>query len=329
MKKIINDPNLVVEDSMQGMCKAFKDKIIQVGESRVIGRKDVNHHKVNIISGGGSGHEPAHAGYVGKGMLDAAVCGDVFTSPTPDQILEALKYVNSDKGILMIIKNYTGDIMNFDMAKDMAEMEDIEVESVVVNDDVAVEDSLYTTGRRGIAGTVLVEKVAGAKAARGANLDEVKSVAQKAIDNVRSMGVALTSCTVPSSGKPNFEIGEDEIELGIGIHGEPGIKRIKISDAKTITQTILDHILKDIDYSNSEVALMINGLGGTPISELFIVANEAIEYLENKNIRVVKNYVGDYMTSLEMAGMSISLMRLDDELKDLLNDSANTIAFKE
>lgn len=328
MKKIINNPNNVVEEAMEGMCKAFPDLIKRVKDTRVITKKTVNNTKVNIISGGGSGHEPAHAGYVGDGMLDAAVCGDVFTSPTPDQIFEAIKEVKSDRGVLLIVKNYTGDIMNFDMAKDMAEMEDINVETVVVNDDVAVEDSLYTTGRRGVAGTVLVEKVAGAKAKQGANLVDVKKVAEKAIHNTRSMGVALSSCTVPSSGKPNFELADDEMEMGIGIHGEPGIRKEKLKTAKEIAIEMVDNILKDLDFGK-EVALMVNGLGGTPLSEQFIIANDVIDYLETKKIKVFKSYVGNYMTSLEMNGISITLMKIDDELKSLLLEKANTIAFKE
>lgn len=328
MKKIINNPNNVVEEAMEGMCKAFPDLIKRVKDTRVITKKTVDNTKVNIISGGGSGHEPAHAGYVGDGMLDAAVCGDVFTSPTPDQIFEAIKEVKSDRGVLLIVKNYTGDIMNFDMAKDMAEMEDINVETVVVNDDVAVEDSLYTTGRRGVAGTVLVEKVAGAKAKQGANLVDVKKVAEKAIHNTRSMGVALSSCTVPSSGKPNFELADDEMEMGIGIHGEPGIRKEKLKTAKEIAIEMVDNILKDLDFGK-EVALMVNGLGGTPLSEQFIIANDVIDYLETKKIKVFKSYVGNYMTSLEMNGISITLMKIDDELKSLLLEKANTIAFKE
>lgn len=328
MKKIINNPNDVVEEAMDGMCKAFPDLIKRVKDTRVIAKKEVDNTKVNIISGGGSGHEPAHAGYVGDGMLDAAICGDVFTSPTPDQIFEAIKEVKSEKGVLMIVKNYTGDIMNFDMAKDMAEMEDINVETVVVNDDVAVEDSLYTTGRRGVAGTVLVEKIAGAKAKQKADLVDVKRVAEKAIHNVRSMGVALSSCTVPSSGKPNFELVDDEMEMGIGIHGEPGIRKEKLKTAKEIAIEIVDNILKDLDFGE-EVALMVNGLGGTPLSEQFIITNDVIDYLETKKIKVFKSYVGNYMTSLEMKGVSITLMKVDDELKSLLLEKANTIAFKE
>lgn len=328
MKKIINNPNNVVEEAMEGMCKAFPDLIKRVKDTRVITKKTVDNTKVNIISGGGSGHEPAHAGYVGDGMLDAAVCGDVFTSPTPDQIFEAIKEVKSDRGVLLIVKNYTGDIMNFDMAKDMAEMEDINVETVVVNDDVAVEDSLYTTGRRGVAGTVLVEKVAGAKAKQGANLVDVKKVAEKAIHNTRSMGVALSSCTVPSSGKPNFELADDEMEMGIGIHGEPGIRKEKLKTAKEIAIEMVDNIVKDLDFGK-EVALMVNGLGGTPLSEQFIIANDVIDYLETKKIKVFKSYVGNYMTSLEMNGISITLMKIDDELKSLLLEKANAIAFKE
>ena len=281
-----------------------------------------------LISGGGSGHEPAHGGYVGKGMLDAAVAGAVFTSPTPDQVEAAIREVATDAGVLLVIKNYTGDVMNFEMAAEMAEMDGIRCMNVVVNDDVAVQDSLYTTGRRGVAGTVFVHKIAGAKAEEGASLEEVHAVAEKVIANVRTMGTAITPCTVPAAGKPGFEIGEDEMEVGIGIHGEPGTHKEKLVPANDIVDHMLEKILADIDYEGHEVAVMINGSGATPLMELYIINNRVSDVLARKGIKVYKTLVGNYMTSLEMAGFSVSLLRLDDELKALLDAPADTPALK-
>ena len=262
-------------------------------------------------------------------MLDAAVCGAVFTSPTPDQVYKAIQEVNTGEGVLLIIKNYTGDVMNFEMAQDMAEMDGINVKSVVVNDDVAVEDSLYTAGRRGIAGTVFVHKIAGAKAEEGASLDEVTDVANKVIKNVRSMGMALTSCIVPAAGKPNFTLEDDEVEIGIGIHGEPGTHREKISSANNIASQLVNKIMDDINLEcDDEVAVMVNGLSGTPLMELYIVNKKVREMLEDKGIKVHKTFVGEYMTSLEMSGCSVSILKLDDELKELLDRKADTPAFK-
>ena len=285
-------------------------------------------NKVGVISGGGSGHEPAHGGYVGEGMLDAAVAGAVFTSPTPDQVYEGIKAIATDAGVLMVIKNYTGDVMNFEMAADMARDEGIKVAQVVVNDDVAVKDSLYTVGRRGVAGTVFVHKIAGAMAETGASLDEVQAVAQKVIDNVRTMGAAIEPCTVPAAGKPGFELAEDEMEVGIGIHGEPGTHREKILTADEITDKLLAQILADIDYTGSEVAVMINSSGATPLMELFIINNRVADVLAEKGVKVYKTFVGEYMTSIEMAGFSISLLKLDDQLKGLLDAKADTPGFK-
>jgi dihydroxyacetone kinase-like protein len=253
----------------------------------------------------------------------------VFTSPTPDQIYEGIKAIATDKGVLMVVKNYTGDVMNFEMAAEMAEADGVSVKYVVTNDDVAVKDSLYTTGRRGVAGTVFVHKIAGAKAETGADLDEVHRVAQKVVDNVRTMGMALTPCTVPAAGKPGFELGEDEMEIGIGIHGEPGTHREKIRSADEIVTMLLDKIVADIDYSGKEVAVMINGSGATPLMELFIANNKVHDYLTEKGIKIYKTFVGNYMTSIEMAGFSISLLRLDEELKELLDAKADTPAFKQ
>ena len=261
-------------------------------------------------------------------MLDAAVSGAVFTSPTPDQIYEGIKAVATDQGVLMVIKNYTGDVMNFEMAGEMAQMEGIKVAQVVVNDDVAVKDSLYTVGRRGVAGTVFVHKIAGAKAETGASLEEVQAVAQKVIDNVRTMGMAIRPCTVPAAGQPGFELNDDEMEVGIGIHGEPGTHREPLKKADEIVDLLLEKILADLDYSGKEVAVMINGSGATPLMELFIVNNRVSDVLAEKGVKVYKTLVGEYMTSIEMEGFSISLLRLDDELKELLDAKADTPAFK-
>lgn len=328
MKKFINKPENVENEMLDGIAKMHPEYVKRLDGLDVIVRSEKKKDKVALISGGGSGHEPAHAGYVGYGMLDGAVAGPVFTSPTPDQIYEAVKAVDDGKGTLLVIKNYTGDIMNFDMAAEMAAMEGIEVEQVVVNDDVAVKDSLYTTGRRGVAGTVFVHKIAGAAAEEGRSLKEVKEVAEKVIANVRTMGVAISPCTVPAAGKPGFEINEDEMEVGIGIHGEPGTHKEKLTTADEITAHLLECILKDIDFEGSEVAVMINDSGATPLMELYIVGNKVSDILKEKGIKVYKNFVGHYMTSIEMAGFSISLLKLDDELKQLLDAKADTVGFK-
>nr|WP_307906097.1 dihydroxyacetone kinase subunit DhaK [Clostridium botulinum] len=327
---MINNPDMVVKEMLEGMVAAHPEYIKKLENVDVLVRsKHTLKSKVALVSGGGSGHEPAHGGYVGEGMLDAAVAGAVFTSPTPDQIYEAIKTVDFGKGVLLIIKNYSGDVMNFEMAKDMADMEGIKVESVVVNDDVAVENSTFTSGRRGIAGTVFVHKIAGAKAEMGASLDEVKKVAEKVISNVGSMGMALSSCIVPAAGKPNFTLGEDEVEIGMGIHGEPGTHREKIKSADEITEHLLNKVLNDIKVEEGqEVALMINGLASTPFMELYIVNKRVSELLKEKKIKVHKTFVGEYMTSLEMAGFSISILKLDSELKKLLDAKADTPAFK-
>lgn len=328
MKKFINAVEQVEDQMIQGMVKAYPQYLRKLDCGNVVVRADKKEGKVALISGGGSGHEPAHGGYVGEGMLDAAVAGAVFTSPTPDQVYEGIKAVATDAGVLMVIKNYTGDVMNFEMAADMARDEDIKVAQVVVNDDVAVKDSLYTVGRRGVAGTVFVHKIAGAMAETGADLDAVQAVAQKVIDNVRTMGAAIEPCTVPAAGKPGFELSEDEMEVGIGIHGEPGTHREKIKTADEITDLLLAQILADIDYTGSEVAVMVNSSGATPLMELFIINNRVADVLAEKGIKVYKTFVGEYMTSIEMAGFSISLLKLDDQLKQLLDAKADTPAFK-
>ncbi|MGL5313306.1 MAG: dihydroxyacetone kinase subunit DhaK [Peptostreptococcaceae bacterium] len=329
MKKIINNPEVVVEELIEGMILAHPEYIRKSEKGNIIVRNSSPCKKVALVSGGGSGHEPSHGGYVGKGMLDAAVCGAVFTSPTPDMVYEAIKEVDGGEGVLLVIKNYTGDVMNFEMAKEMAEMEDIEVDYVVVNDDVAVENSLYTAGRRGIAGTVFVHKIAGAKAEQGGSLEEVKNVALKVIENTRSMGMSLSSCIVPAAGKPNFILEDNEVEIGMGIHGEPGTHREEIKSADEITEHLLNKILDDITIKEGEeVAVMVNGLCSTPLMELYIVNRKLNKMLQDKKINVYKTFVGEFMTSLEMAGFSISILKLDTELKSLLDSSADTPAFK-
>lgn len=330
MKKLVNNPENVVQEMLSGMILAHPNYIRKLDGFNVLVRKDSPvEKKVALVSGGGSGHEPAHAGFVGKGMLDGAIAGDVFTSPTPDPIYEAIKAVDGGAGVFLIVKNYTGDIMNFEMAKDMAEMDGCQVDYVVVNDDVAVENSTYTAGRRGIAGTIFVHKIAGAKAETGASLEEVKATAQKVIDNVRSMGMALTPCIVPAAGKANFILEENEMEIGMGIHGEPGTHKDTIKSADEITEQLVNKILEDMQLLNGdEVAVMINGLAATPLMELYIVNRKVNEILSQKGIKIYKTLVGEYMTSLEMAGCSVSILELDEELKELLDASADTPAFK-
>ena len=320
MKKIINDPNHVVSEMLKGLAMANPD-VVYLGEGvEVIARKHKKNGKVGVISGGGSGHEPAHAGYVGYGMLDAAVAGNVFASPSPDRIIQGIKAADSGAGVLMVIKNYSGDIMNFTMSGEIAAQDGIKTDYVVVRDDVAVEDSTYSTGRRGIAGTVFVHKLAGAAAESGKTLAEVKAVAQKTIDNVRTMGMAMTPCILPGVGKPGFTLADDEIEIGMGIHGEPGINREKMSTAAEIAEKLLGKIFADTDiYNGAEVAVMINGLGGTPLMELYILNYEVQKLLAARGIRVYKTFVGNYMTSLEMAGASVTLLKLDDEMKGYLD----------
>ena len=328
MKKLINAIDQVENQMVTGMAKAYPQYLRKLDCGNVVVRADKKEGKVALISGGGSGHEPAHGGYVGTGMLDAAVAGAVFTSPTPDQIYEGIKAIATDKGVLMVIKNYTGDVMNFEMAREMAEMEGIKVDQVVVNDDVAVDNSLYTVVRRGVAGAVFVHKIAGALAETGADLEDVKQIAEDVIANVRTMGMAIRPCTVPAAGVPGFELGDDEMEVGIGIHGEPGTHRETLKSADEIVDMLLDKILADIDYSGSEVAVMINGSGATPLMELFILNNRVADVLAEKGIKVYRTFVGEYMTSLEMEGFSISLLRLNDRMKELLDAHADTPAFK-
>ncbi|SMO56691.1 dihydroxyacetone kinase subunit DhaK [Melghirimyces algeriensis] len=330
MKKVMNQPENIVDEMLEGMVQATPNRLRYLKGKGVLVRTDAPvDGKVGLVSGGGSGHEPAHGGFVGRGMLDAAVAGEVFTSPTPDRILEAIKAVDSGKGVLCIVKNYTGDVLNFDMAAELAAAEGIQVEQVVVNDDVAVEDSTHTTGRRGIAGTVFVHKIAGAKADQGASLEEVKRVAEKGIRRIRSMGVALTPCTLPEAGKPSFTLEEDEIEIGIGIHGEPGVERTKLLSASALTRTLADRIYDDLPYrAGDRVAVMVNGMGSTPLMELNVIHKEFITYLNEKQNQVVDSWVGEYMTSLDMAGFSLTLFQLDEELESLLAHPVDTMAVR-
>lgn len=330
MKKIINKPETVVMEMCNGIAMAHPE-LEFLKKYKVIKKKNINKNKVSLISGGGSGHEPAHAGFVGKGMLDAAVCGDVFASPSQIQIYNAIKETASNKGTLLIIKNYSGDIMNFRNAAHLAIEDGLIVDYIKVDDDIAVEDSLYTVGRRGVAGTVLVHKIAGAAAELGMSLHEVKEVAQKAANNVRSLGFALTSCTVPAKGTPTFQLEEDEIEFGVGIHGEPGVRREKTSSADELAKKMVNDILADMkieDSNEEEIALMINGFGGTPLQELYLLNNSVIRELAKRNIKICTAFVGNYMTSIDMAGASVSIMKLDNELKHLLSQISEAPGFK-
>src|SRR5216110_5091 len=315
MKKLINKPEDVVKEALAGMQAAHSDLISVDIELQVIVRKDAPvQGKVGVISGGGSGHEPMHGGFVGYGMLDAACPGEVFTSPVPDQMLAATRAVNGGAGVLHIVKNYTGDVLNFEMAAELAQAEDIEVESVVTNDDVAVQDSLYTAGRRGVGVTVLLEKIVGGAAEGGADLDAVTTLAKKVNANGRSMGMALTSCIVPAAGKVTFEIADDEMELGIGIHGEPGRERTKLKSADEIAEILTSTIVKDLPYKRGdEVLAFVNGMGGTPLIELYVIFNAVNRYLTGQGIKITRSLVGNYITSLEMAGCSVTLLKLDAE----------------
>jgi dihydroxyacetone kinase DhaK subunit/dihydroxyacetone kinase phosphoprotein-dependent L subunit len=328
MKKIINKPETLVREMCNGLVLAHPELDFDP-KFKVISKKEINQSKVTLISGGGSGHEPAHAGFVGTGMLDAAVCGDVFASPSQIQVYQAIRRTASTKGSLLIIKNYSGDIMNFKNAAHLATEDGIEVDYVKVDDDIAVEDSLYTVGRRGVAGTVLVHKVAGAAAEAGLSLAEVKEAAQHAIDHVRSIGFAYTSCTVPAKGTPTFHIEENEMEYGVGIHGEPGIRREKIVPADELAQRMVTSLLDNFqmnDQKQEEVAVLINGFGGTPLQELYLLNNSVIRELTAKNKQVFKVFVGNYMTSIDMAGASVTIMKLDETLKKWLPAPCDTPA---
>ncbi|GAB7008267.1 dihydroxyacetone kinase subunit DhaK [Halorubrum trueperi] len=328
MKKLINDPDDVVDEMLEGMVAAYPDRLRRLPDTQVLVRGDVPvGGKVALVTGGGSGHEPTHAGYIGDGMLDGAAAGGVFSSPTADEFEALIDACDAGDGVLAIIKNYEGDVMNFETAIELAEMEGVEVDSVVVDDDVAVEDSLYTSGRRGVCGTILVHKAAGAKAAEGYDLSEVTRVAQKVIDNVGTMGTALTSCVTPEKGEPTFDLGDDEIELGIGIHGEPGTERTETMSADAVTDKLTEAVLDDLDLdSGQEILTIVNGMGGTPQMELFVVNRRLQELLGEHGLETWDAWVGDYMTSLDMAGASITVCAVDDELKELLGAPADTPA---
>ena len=331
MKKIMNDPANVVEEMVRGMTKTYPQYVKRIPSTTAMIRSDEKsmENKVGIVSGGGSGHEPAHAGYIGKGMLTAAVVGQVFTSPTPDQIYEAIKASNHGKGVFLIIKNYSGDVMNFEMAKDMADMDGIKVKSIVVNDDIAVENSLYTQGRRGVAGTVFMHKILGAAADQGANLDEIDELAQKVLPHINTIAVALSAATVPEAGKPGFELADDEIEYGVGIHSEPGYHREKIKPSKDLVKELLGKIDESLQLdANKKYAILINGMGATPLMEQFIFSNDVYEELAERNIKPVFAKVGNYMTSIDMAGISLTVLEIEDEKwLEYLNYPVKTIAW--
>ncbi len=316
MKKLINDPADVVAESLRGVAKAHPQSLRVDHEHRIVYRADAPvRGKVGLLSGGGSGHEPLHGGFVGRGMLDAACAGEVFTSPVPDQMVEATKNIDGGAGVLHIVKNYTGDIMNFEMAAELVAAETgADVASMVVNDDVAVQDSLYTAGRRGVGATMVVEKIAGAAAEEQRSLAEVTAVAQRVNDNSRSMGMALTSCTVPAKGSPTFDLPENEIEIGIGIHGEPGRRRVPIASARDIAEMLAEPVLSDLDFTHGDgVLALVNGMGATPLLELYLMYGEIAAILEKAGVTVVRSLVGPYVTSLDMAGCSLTLVRMDDE----------------
>jgi len=327
MKKIINSPQDIVMEMISGIVAAHPE-LCANPKYKTVEKKCLDKNKVTLISGGGSGHEPAHAGFIGEGMLDCAVCGDVFASPSQIQVYHGIKETAGNKGTLLIIKNYSGDVMNFKNAAEMARDDGIEVDYVIVDDDIAVEDSLYTVGKRGVAGTVFVHKIAGAAAAQGKSLAEVKAIANKAIANVRSIGFALTSCTIPAKGSPIFELGDDEIEYGVGIHGEPGIRRESTKTADALAKEAVAGLIKEAGLSaGSEVALMINGFGSTPLMELHGLNDATMKQLHSAGVNVTRTFVGNYMTSLDMAGASITVLKLDDELKSYLSAPAKTPAF--
>ncbi len=326
MKKLINDPADVVKEALQGVAAAHADRVRVLTEPNVVVRADAPvQGKVGLVSGGGSGHEPMHGGFVGMGMLDAACPGEVFTSPTPDQMLAATKAVDGGAGVLHIVKNYTGDVLNFEMAADLASSEGVEVQAVVINDDVAVQDSLYTAGRRGVGATVLAEKICGAAAEQRRSLAEVADLCRRVNANGRSMGMALTSCTVPAAGKPTFELGASEVEIGIGIHGEPGRERRELAPVHDIVSMLATPIVEDLPYNSGDSVLaFVNSMGGTPLIELYIVYNELNKFLSGRGITITRNLIGPYITSLEMQGCSITLLKLDDELTALWDAPVNT-----
>jgi phosphoenolpyruvate---glycerone phosphotransferase subunit DhaK len=330
MKKLINDPANVVREELQGIEAAHADLVRVSYDPHYVVRADAPvQRKVALVSGGGSGHEPMHGGFVGAGMLDAACPGEVFTSPTPDQMEAATKAVNGGAGVVHIVKNYTGDVMNFEMAAELCRSEGIDVESVLVDDDVAVQDSLYTAGRRGVGTTVLMEKIAGAAAEEGKALKEVADICREVDANGRSMGVALTSCTVPAAGKPTFELGDDEMEVGVGIHGEPGRERMKLGTAAEIVERMAAAVVDDLPFSSGDQVLaFVNGMGGTPLIELYLVYNELARFLKERGVTIARNLIGSYITSLEMAGCSITLLKLNDDFVRLWDAPVKTAGLR-
>ncbi|HLH71020.1 MAG TPA: dihydroxyacetone kinase subunit DhaK [Candidatus Dormibacteraeota bacterium] len=330
MKKLINAVDDVVAEALEGMQAAHPDLVeVHLNPNYVVRRGAPIEGKVAVISGGGSGHEPMHTGYVGLGMLSGACPGAIFTSPTPDQIYECTRQVDGGRGVVYVVKNYTGDVMNFELAAELARADGVEVESVLINDDVAVQDSLYTAGRRGVGATVLAERLAGARAEEGGSLGEVAAVVRKVNDNARSMGMALTPCTVPAAGRPTFELGDDEMEIGIGIHGEPGRERMKLEPADRVVDRLIEPVLQDLPFRRGDrVLAFVNGMGGTPLIELYVVTRRVAQVLEERGLRLERTLVGSYITSLEMAGCSITLLRLDDELVRLWDAPVHTPALR-
>ncbi len=330
MKKIINNADQVVDEMLDGIVFAYESLVERVPETMVIARKSEKNNKVGLVSGGGSGHEPAHAGFVGKGMLSAAVAGQVFTSPTPDQVLEGIKVADEGAGVFLVIKNYTGDVMNFEMAQELAEVEDIEVETVVVDDDIAVEDSTWTAGKRGIAGTVLVHKILGAAAEEGLSLKEIKELADKLVPNIKSIGVALSPATNPEAGSPGFEIDEDEIEFGVGIHGEPGYRREKLQPSRELAKELVEKLKEAFNWnSGDEYAVLVNGMGATPLMEQFVFMNDVKKLLvDEEELNLSFRKVGDYMTSIDMEGLSLTLLKVEDaKWLEYLNAPEETISW--
>ena len=331
MKKIINNPHDVVPEMVKGMARSYPQYVTQIEGTEVLTRsdKDSMNGKVGIVSGGGSGHEPTHAGFVGKGMLSAAACGQVFTSPTPDQIYAGIKAVDQGKGVYLVIKNYSGDVMNFDMAKDLADMDGIEVKSIVVDDDIAVENSLYTQGRRGVAGTIFMHKILGAAAQQGASLDEIDKLAHEVLPNIKTIAVALSAATNPEVGKPGFELAEDEIEYGVGIHSEPGYRKEKIKPSKELVEELVGKLNDEMKLdANKKYAVLVNGMGATPLMEQYIFSNDVLDKLAAMGIKPAFMKVGNYMTSIDMAGISLTLFEIkDDKWLDYLNYPVETIAW--
>jgi len=328
VKKIINDSSRVVDEMIDGFCFAHQELVKKLEGYRVIVSRDIE-NQVGLVSGGGSGHEPAHAGFVGEGMLSAAVCGEVFTSPTPDQVLEGIKASNNGQGVLLVVKNYTGDVMNFDMAKELAEMEDIAVETVLVDDDIAVEDSTYTAGKRGVAGTIFVHKILGAYARQGKTLQELKELGDELVGRIKTIGVALTAATVPEVGKPGFDLEADELEYGVGIHGEPGYLREKLKTSKEIAKELVEKLSQSFTFKeDGQYGVLVNGLGATPLMEQYIFLNDVKKELDASNMQIVYTKVGNYMTSLDMAGVSLTMIEFSGTSEiSALNEKVNTASW--